>query len=112
MDAALKLTLPRFDPATPNLSSVEDPVKVREAAEQFEALLIGQVLRAAREAGGGGGWFGTEEEAGQALGELAEQQLAQTMAAQGGFGLAPLIRQGLERNHAPSGTRTPAAASD
>ena len=122
MDAGLKLALPLLpsmkpDPAERNDTTARtDPAKTREAAEQFEALLIGQMLRTAREASGAGGWLGTEEEAGQTYGELAEQQVAQALAARGGFGLADLIWKGLE-NQAQRGTgesRAPApgAASD
>ncbi len=73
----------------------QDPAQVRQAAEQFEALLIGQMMRSAREAGGGG-WLGSEDQAAQTMGELAEQHLSQVIAAGGGFGLARLIRQGLD----------------
>ena len=34
-----------------------DPAKIRDAAQQFEALLIGQILRSARESGKG--WLGS-----------------------------------------------------
>jgi len=73
-----------------------DPAAIREAARQFEALLLAQMLRAAREAGADG-WLGTGEEdqaASCAMG-LAEEQFAQALSAQGGLGLASLIVSGL-----------------
>lgn len=77
-----------------------DSRRIREAASQFEALLIGQMLKSMRECGAAG-WLGTgQDQAGASLAEFAEQQVAQVMAAQGGFGLSSLIVQGL----------TPAAA--
>jgi peptidoglycan hydrolase FlgJ len=78
-----------------------DPAQVSQAAEQFEALLLGQLMKSAREASGGGGWLGAEDEAGQTMGELAEQHLAQSIAAGGGLGLARMIRQGLSGGSRP-----------
>jgi Rod binding domain-containing protein len=66
-----------------------------EVAQQFEGLLIGQLLKTAREAGEGG-WMGTDaDEAGSSVVELAEQQLSSALASRGGFGLAKLVKQGL-----------------
>ena len=39
------------------------PENVREAAQQFESLLIAQLLKTARESGSGGGWLGTGDDA-------------------------------------------------
>jgi len=90
----------------------DDPAKVREAAQQFEALLIGQILRGAR--AGGQGWLSAGDDAsGDCATDFAEQQLALQLAKQGGLGLAPLIAEGLERKAAgpppaaPSGPREP-----
>lgn len=69
----------------------------RAAAEQFEALLIGQMLRAAREASGSGGWLGTgEDRSTESIAEFAEQQVAGLLSRGGGLGLARLIAQGLK----------------
>ena len=79
-----------------------------EVASQFEGLLIGQFLKTAREADGGG-WMGTDaDEAGSSVVELAEQQLASALASQGGFGLAKLVKQGLiqkEKSGGPEPTK-------
>ena len=70
-----------------------DPPKIRDAAQQFEALLLEQVLQSAHE---GGGWLGTGgDESSSCASGFAEQQLALSLARQGGFGLADLISQGL-----------------
>jgi Rod binding domain-containing protein len=68
----------------------DTPSSVRQAAAQFEALLIAQMLRHIRESGTGG-WLGEgdDQAAGHMMG-LAEEQLAQAMASQGGLGLAAL----------------------
>jgi flagellar protein FlgJ len=69
------------------------PAKIRDAAQQFEALLLGQILRSVRE--NGGGWLDSGSST-DSLTEFAEQQLASLLAQQGGLGLAGLISQGLE----------------
>jgi Rod binding domain-containing protein len=81
----------------------DDPVAIQDAARQFEALLLAQLLRATREAGSEG-WLGTGEDqtASSAMG-LAEEQFAQALSAQGGLGLASLIVSGLARESGESG---------
>jgi len=75
----------------------DDPAKVRDAAQQFEALLIGQILRSVRESGGG--WLGSGgDSAGDCATEYAEQHFAATLSQQGGLGLADLISKGLRRD--------------
>jgi Rod binding domain-containing protein len=72
--------------------------KVHDAAQQFEALLIGQILRSARQ--GGSGWLGDgEDPSGECATDYAEQQFAAVLAQRGGLGLADMIAKGLERNH-------------
>jgi Rod binding domain-containing protein len=85
-------------PLRSRLSSEHDPVKLKEAASQFEALLIGQLLKSAREADSSGAL--ASEDGGQAdssMLEIAQEQLAQTLAKQGGLGISRLVMQGLER---------------
>ncbi len=75
----------------------EDPARVRDAASQFEALMLGQLLKTMR-SGGEGGWLGTgEDEAGASMLEIAEEHLARVLASQGGLGLASLVVKGLEK---------------
>jgi len=70
--------------------------KTREAAQQFEALLLGQILKSARESSGG--WLGSAGSSSDCATEFAEQHVAAMLAQQGGLGLATLITQGLERD--------------
>lgn len=70
----------------------DSPAKIRDAAQQFEALLLSQFLRAARQ---GNGWMGGGDASSDCALEYAEQQFAAVMAKQGGLGLADLIAQGL-----------------
>lgn len=75
----------------------------KQAAGQFEAMLIGQMLRSMREASGNkGNWLGGEEAQGSdTMSEFAEQQLGQAISSQGGFGLAKIVEQGL-KPHEPT----------
>ncbi|MFB3776024.1 MAG: hypothetical protein ACE141_00400 [Bryobacteraceae bacterium] len=77
-------------------NSGENPAALADAAKQFEALLITELLRAAR--GDSEGWLGAgEDQSAASAMELAEEQFAGALAARGGLGLAGLIVAGLER---------------
>lgn len=93
---ALLLTSPGGAPAkAAPAGAKDDPEKAKDAARQFEALLLGQILRSVR--GSGSGWLGSgEDSAGDCATDLAEQQLARLLAEQGGLGLASLIAAGLD----------------
>lgn len=78
----------------------DDPAKVRDAAQQFEALLIGQILHSARD--NGSGWLGAPEDASSDCAtDFAEQQFASVMAQSGGMGLAQMITRGLRESSPP-----------
>lgn len=73
---------------------LDTPAKIQNAAQQFEALLIGQILQSANPAGG---WMGSgEDSATNCANGFAQEQLASMMAKSGGFGLAKLIATGLQ----------------
>src|SRR6266700_1721880 len=78
-------------------AKAKDPARIRDAAQQFEALLLGQILRSVRESGGGG-WLGSGGSSSDCAADFAEQHLAAMMSQQGGLGLAGLIEQGLKRD--------------
>jgi flagellar protein FlgJ len=105
-----------FDWGSPRLltgKSANDPEVRKLLGQQFEALLMGQMLRSMREAGGDG-WMGEGgDAAGLGLMELAEQQLALAMASSGGLGLAELIERAFPRDPAPGpeSKATPGAGS-
>ena len=67
------------------------PEKMKDAARQFETLLIGEMLKNARE-----GSTNEEDQTTTSIKEMSEQQLAGAMAAGGGLGLAKLVVQGLQ----------------
>lgn len=75
----------------------DTPAKIKEAASQFEALLINQLLQSARTSAGMGlSDDGDNEGAGSALLELGEQQMSQALASSGGLGIAKMVVAGLE----------------
>jgi Rod binding domain-containing protein len=74
-----------------------ESAKITDAAKQFEALIAGQVLKAAREANQGG-WLGNQEDqTGELTMEMAEQSFAQALAARGDFGIAKMVTAALAR---------------
>jgi Rod binding domain-containing protein len=93
-DFALVPSVPLAIPEKPPVGA--PPSRIHDAAEQFEALLLGQILHSARESGGG--WLGSSEDSsGDCATDFAEQHFAAVLAQQGGLGLANLISAGLER---------------
>jgi Rod binding domain-containing protein len=94
-------------PQTPDGSSKalgssppQNPEKVKEASRQFEALLIGQMLKSMKDSQGG--WFGAgEDEASSSAMEYAQEMLAQSLAANGGLGIAKLVVAGLKPEERP-----------
>jgi Rod binding domain-containing protein len=77
------------------MPSVADPKSgdVRKAAQDFEALLIAQLLHAARGSG--------ESTESDSMMEMAESQFASVLSANGGLGMARIISKGLEPPSVP-----------
>ena len=73
----------------------DSPAKVKDAATQFEGLLIAQMLKSARESTTGAS--GDEDHTDDSIKEMAEQQLSTILASSGGLGLSKLIVHGLEK---------------
>jgi Rod binding domain-containing protein len=73
--------------------------KIAAASVQFEALLINQMLKSVREASDDGWLGGGSDSSAESAFGVAENQLAQTIAAKGGFGLAKTIQHALEAGH-------------
>jgi Rod binding domain-containing protein len=73
----------------------------KEAATQFEGLLIEEMLRSAHESSPGS--LGGDDEAdaqNDNILDMATQQLAQVIAKQGGFGIAKVVEAGITRQQA------------
>ena len=70
----------------------DDPAKIRKSATDFEAMLLNQLMSAARLDAG------DEDQANSSLKELGEQQFAQALASSGGLGIAKMVVAGLEKH--------------
>ena len=73
----------------------EEPKKLAAAASDFEALLLTQMLRSARESSASS--LDGSSGSGDAVMDFAEQQFGALMAAAGGIGLGKLAVSGLAR---------------
>ena len=90
---------PRRLAADPPLAgqSASDTAKLRKAAQDFEALILRDVLQKMRQSSSGG--KGLLSGAGQNLyQDLMDDELAKAMARQGGLGLADVLVRGLLRS--------------
>lgn len=90
-----------------SLETAKRPTRLAQAAQQFESLMIGEMLKTARE-GNSEGWLGSGSDgsAESAMG-LAESQFAQAMAARGGFGLAKTIEHSMSPSKTSAGPEGP-----
>jgi flagellar protein FlgJ len=74
----------------------DSPEKIKDAATQFEALLIGQILKTVHEEQDGG-WLGTgDDKTSESATGLADDYFARALASRGGLGLAQMVTKGLE----------------
>jgi flagellar protein FlgJ len=80
----------------PNSHKASDQTaRIKDAACQFEALLVGQMLKSVREADAKGLSGDSTDSSADSMMEMAEQQLSRVLAASGGLGLSKIIVQGL-----------------
>ncbi|QOY88851.1 hypothetical protein [Paludibaculum fermentans] len=89
--SALSSAASTFDGAR----KADDPKKIRDSAQQFESLLIGQILKEVSAAAQSSG-LGEEDAASGSMMEMAQEHLAQAIATRGGFGLTAMVMRGLE----------------
>jgi Rod binding domain-containing protein len=74
----------------------DSPEKIKDAATQFEALLIGQILKTVHDEQDGG-WLGTgDDKTSESATGLADDYFARALASRGGLGLAQVVTKGLE----------------
>jgi Rod binding domain-containing protein len=79
---------------SPDASS--KPSKLHQAAQQFESLMISEMMKSVHE-GSSSGWLGSDGDEGgdnQAM-EMAESQFANALAMNGGLGLARMVEQSI-----------------
>lgn len=68
--------------------------KLHEAAQQFEALMIGEMMKSVRESSNSG-WLGSsgDDPSTDSAVEMAESHFAKALAMGGGLGLAKMVEQ-------------------
>jgi Rod binding domain-containing protein len=86
---ALTAVLPAAPQSQPKTSAA--------AAKQFEGLLIGQMLRTARETSSSGLSGEEDDSTSETMFDFADQQFAQLLANNGGLGLAKMITKGIDQ---------------
>ena len=72
-------------------------LKLKDAAGKFEALLIAQMLKSARDADSGG-WSGESDQSTSSIMDMAEQHLAEMLGSQGSLGIARMVVAQLGKN--------------
>ena len=63
---------------------------LKDAAGKFEALMISQMLKSARQSDSGG-WTGEQDQSSSSIMDMAEQHLGELLGSQGSFGLARMV---------------------
>ena len=84
------------------------PAKLHDLAQQFESLLIGEMLKGVREAAKDAGMDDDDDSdaGGDSAMDMAQTQFAQAIAAQGGLGLSHMIETGLAQDSANQNVKT------
>ena len=84
---------------------VDGDQKTKDAAVQFESLLVGEILKSAH--GEDGGWLGSGEDqtAGSAM-QMADEYFAKALTSHGGLGLARMISSSLDQAAASVSNQT------
>ncbi len=102
-------------PATGAGRKKDDPQRVHDAAQQFESLMMAQLMKSMREGGESGLSAGNDAASSTAL-EMAEAEFAKALSQRGGLGLARLVESGLSRSsssaHVPEAQKPPAAQKE
>ncbi|HEY2843328.1 MAG TPA: hypothetical protein VGJ09_06750 [Bryobacteraceae bacterium] len=86
--------------ALPAAGGKDSPEKIKDSASQFEALLMGQILKTAHQ-DDGDGWGGDDsDQASSTAMDFANDYFARALASKGGLGLSNMIVAGLSRESA------------
>ena len=79
----------------------DSPQKTKDAAVQFESLLVGQILKSVHEEEGG--WLGSgEDQTAASAMQMADEYFAKALTSHGGLGLARMISNSLDQAAARS----------
>ena len=82
--------------------------KTSAAIQDFEGMLLAQMLQSIRESALGG-WQEESDQSGATALEMAEGQLARMMSANGGLGLGKVLQRSLAESTSNSSDKTTAA---
>jgi flagellar protein FlgJ len=95
-------------PQAENAAATTSPAKLHNVAQQFEALLIGEMLKSAQQASKDSSSDDNEDDdaGGDSALDMAQTQFAQSIAMQGGLGLSHLIETGLAKDSANQKVKT------
>jgi flagellar protein FlgJ len=89
----------------------QDPqAGVKQAAQQFEGMLLNLMLKSMRDASSGGGLLDSEQS--RFFTAIGDQQMAQGLAAQAPLGFAGLIEKQLSRQMSPATGDTASSTID
>jgi len=80
-----------------NTHKADSPERIKDAATQFEGLMISQILKAAHGDSDEGAFGGEADPASASAMDFANEYFARAMAAKGGLGLSRMIVAGLEK---------------
>src|SRR5690242_15804772 len=90
-------SLPLVGAATDFTSTAKNPSRLHEASQQFEALMVGEMLKSARESSEDG-WLGSGSGgADDSAMDMAEAQFANALARGGAFGLANIVEHNVQQ---------------
>ena len=86
--------------AAPPANAANQQKRIHDAAQQFEALMVGEMLKAARDSSSDG-WLGSGGSTGDdSAMDMAQSQFANALASGGGLGLASVIERAMTPYHA------------
>lgn len=75
---------------SPDPQAKAGTARLKDAAGKFEALMISQMLKSARQSDSGG-WTGEQDQSTSSIMDMAEQHLGELLGSQGSFGLARMV---------------------
>ena len=93
-------------------TKASDDKKLADTAKQFEAVMTGEVLKAAR-GSSQSGWLlndGEDDQTGEMEVEIAEQGLAQGLASAGALGIAKVVVAAVQRHQAAQPSKATSSA--
>jgi Rod binding domain-containing protein len=91
-------------------SGKDTSARLGEAARQFEALLLAQILKSDSQSSSGG-LAGETDAAGGCAMEYAEEQVAALLAERGGLGIAKVLVAGLRKEQVSTNAAQDAAGA-